>query len=93
MIDAIHVIKQPLITEKSTWESESHNRYSFEVDMRADKHQIRSAVESLYGVRVMRVSTQIRKGKYYRTRFGPAKTANWKKATIELHEDDRIELF
>ncbi len=87
------VIKQPLITEKSTWESERHNRYAFEVDLRADKGQIRQAIESLYNVRVDSVRTQIRKGKYFRTRFGPAKTSEWKKATVQLHGEDRIDLF
>ena len=92
-LNAIDVIKKPLITEKTTWESQRHNRYGFEVDMRADKTQIRRAVEFLYGVRVAKVHTQIRKGKYFRTRFGSGKTREWKKATIHLHEDDRIDLF
>lgn len=87
------IIKRPLITEKSTEESGQDNRYSFEVDMRAAKPDIKRAVESIYGVRVDRVSTQIRKGKYFRTRFGPAKTSSWKKAIVHVHEDDRIELF
>ncbi len=90
---AIDVLKRPLITEKSAWESEARNRYSFKVDMRARKGQIKRAVEQMYGVRVMRVSTQVRKGKYFRTRWGTAKTANWKRATVQLHPEDRIELF
>lgn len=92
-LDAIHIVKKPLITEKSTWESGDRNRYSFEVALSARKPQIKAAIEKLYGVRVERVSTQVRKGKYFRTRFGPAKTSDWKKATVELHEEDRIELF
>lgn len=92
-LDAIHIVKKPLITEKSTWESGDRNRYSFEVALAARKPQIKAAIEKLYGVRVERVSTQVRKGKYFRTRFGPAKTSDWKKATVELHEEDRIELF
>ena len=87
------VIKKPLITEKSAWETESRNRYSFEVDMRARKPQIKAAIETIYGVKVARVSTQVRKGKYFRTRFGPGKTSNWKRATVQLAGDDRIELF
>ena len=58
-----------------------------------DDPEIKAAIQSLYGVRVERVSTQIRKGKYFRTRFGPAKSSDWKKATVQLHEEDRIELF
>ncbi|MEO1235585.1 MAG: 50S ribosomal protein L23 [Planctomycetota bacterium] len=92
-IEATHILKKPLITEKSTWESGERNRYSFEVDKRASKPQIKAAVESLYGVRVESVATQVRKGKYFRTRFGPAKSSDWKKATVQLHEEDRIELF
>jgi large subunit ribosomal protein L23 len=87
------VIKKPLVTEKSAWETETRNRYSFEVDMRARKPQIKAAVEKIYGVKVARVSTQIRKGQYFRTKFGPAKTSNWKRATVQLAGDDRIDLF
>lgn len=92
-MESIDVIKQPLVTEKGTWESEQHNRYAFWVDMRADKTQIRNAVQQLYNVRVAKVRTQVRKGQYFRTKFGPGKTTDWKKASVELHEDDRIELF
>ena len=92
-LENIYIIKRPLVTEKSTWEAGSRNRYSFIVDMAADKPQIKKAVEELYNVRVERVSTQVRKGRYFRTRFGAAKKSDWKKATVELHADDRIELF
>lgn len=103
-LHATYVIKRPLITEKGTWEAteprrkgkkegQPFNRYSFHVDMRATKDQVRRAVEDLYSVRVLKVRTQVRKGKYFRTRFGVGKTTNWKKATVELHPDDRIELF
>lgn len=92
-MEPINIIKRPLITEKSTWEGERHNRYAFEVAMDARKQHIRFAIEKLYGVRVAKVHTQIRKGQYFRTKFGPGKTSDWKKATVELHEDDRIDLF
>ncbi len=92
-MEATTVIKKPLITEKSAWETETRNRYSFEVDMRARKPQIKAAIEEIYGVKVARVSTQIRKGQYFRTRFGPGKTSDWKRATVQLAGDDRIELF
>ncbi len=93
MLHATQIIKRPLITEKSTWEGESRNRYSFQVIINANKKQIKKAIEELYKVRVTAVSTQVRKGKYFRTRFGPAKTSSWKKATVGLHADDRIDLF
>ena len=90
---ATQVVKKPLITEKCTWEAEARNRYSFLVDKRATKVQIKRAITQIYSVRVEKVATQIRKGKYFRTRFGPAKTSDWKKATVQLHPDDKIDLF
>ena len=92
-MESIYVIKRPLVTEKTTWESDSRNRYSFAVPVEVRKPEIRRAVEELYGVRVEKVSTQVRKGKMRRTRNGYRKTSDWKKATVQLHEDDRIELF
>jgi large subunit ribosomal protein L23 len=90
---ATQILKKPVITEKSSWEADRHNRYSFEVDRRATKAQIKNAVKQLYGVRVENVRTQVRKGMVYRTRFGMAAEGNWKRAVVEIHPDDRIELF
>jgi large subunit ribosomal protein L23 len=93
MLQATQIVKRPLITEKSTWEGEDRNRYSFEVDIKATKDQIRAAVAELYKVRVLRVSTQIRKGKVKRTRYGESNTGDWKKATVQLHPDDKIDMI
>lgn len=93
MLPATQIIKKPLITEKCTWEGQSRNRYSFLVDMHADKREIKAAVAEIYKVRVLSVSTQIRKGHAHRTRHGMSKTADWKRATVQLHPDDRIDLF
>ncbi|MGB1124395.1 MAG: 50S ribosomal protein L23 [Phycisphaeraceae bacterium] len=103
-MEPTHVIKRPLITEKSTFEASGSiprgkragqplNRYAFEVDMKARKGDIAKAIEAIYNVRVEKVNTQIRKGQYFRTRFGPGKTSQWKKALVTLHDDDRIDLF
>ena len=92
-MDAIQIIKRPLVTEKSSWESDTRNRYAFEVPMQVRKADVKRAVEELYGVRVVKVATQVRKGKERRTRYGPTRTPDWKRATVQLHEDDRIELF
>ena len=51
-MQATTIIKKPLVTEKSAWETESRNRYSFEVDIRARKPQIKAAIEEIYGVKV-----------------------------------------
>jgi large subunit ribosomal protein L23 len=93
MMDHTQIIKRPLVTEKCTWEGAQRNRFSFVVDGKAKKPQIKLAVEELFKVRVLKVSTQTRKGKYRRTRFGQAKTSDWKKATVHLHEDDKIDIF
>ena len=61
--------------------------------MKARKGDIAKAIEAIYNVRVEKVNTQIRKGQYFRTRFGPGKTSQWKKALVTLHDDDRIDLF
>jgi large subunit ribosomal protein L23 len=86
------IIKKPLVTEKSTFLAEA-NRYAFQVDKRATKPQIRKAVETLYGVRVLSVATQNRPGKVRRFRYGYVNTPTTKRAVVKVHADDRIELF
>ena len=93
MRHATQIIKRPLVTEKSTWEGAARGRYSFLVDMHADKRQIKDAIAEIYKVRVAKVRTQVRKGRAYRTRHGVANTGDWKKAIVALHPDDKIDLF
>jgi len=92
-MEAIYIIKRPLITEKSTYEASACNRYAFEVDVKARKAQIKEAIESLYGVRVVKVNTQVRKGSAFRNKFGVGVTGTTKKALVTIHEDDRLDLF
>ena len=92
-MEPVHIIKKPLVTEKTTWEADDRNRYSFEVAVTARKPDIKRAIETLYNVRVQRVSTQVRKGRRSRNRFGIVQAGPRKRATVELHPDDRIELF
>ena len=91
-MEATTVIRRPLITEKATYESEQ-NRYAFEVDRRATKPDIKRAVEELYGVRVIGVATQNRKGQLRRNRFGHWRSKAMKRAVVKVHAEDRIELF
>ena len=93
MRHATYIVKRPLVTEKSTWEGAARGRYSFLVDMKANKSQIKNAVADIYKVRVASVRTQIRKGRTYRTRHGIANTGDWKKAIVALHPEDKIDLF
>ena len=87
------VVIRPIVTEKGTHHSTRHNAYSFEVNLAANKTQIRAAIESLFPVRVVSVRTQIRPGKTRRFRGSPGHLPDWKKAVVHLHAEDRIEFF
>ncbi len=87
------VLLQPLVTEKGTHQFTRHNAYPFQVNLWATKEQVRAAVEQLFGVRVMKVRTQLRQGKKRRYRYRLGRTPSWKKAIVTLHEEDRIEFF
>lgn len=87
------VVLRPLVTEKGTHTSERYNQYPFEVHPQATKVDIRNAVQELWNVRVVKVRTQSRKGKPRRHRMSHGYTRDWKKAIVELHEEDRIAFF
>ena len=92
-MDATYVIKKPILTEKSTTAMNEDGRYTFLVDRRATKTEIKDAVESLYGVKVVGVTTQLRKGKERRLRYGWVTEKVTKKATVKLQEGQTIDLF
>ncbi|MCS7168105.1 MAG: 50S ribosomal protein L23 [Gemmatales bacterium] len=87
------IIIRPLITEKSLHQVERHNAYTFEVNQYATKPEIKAAVEELFNVRVVKVRTMNRLGKPRRFRGIPGRTANYRKAIVYLHPEDRISLF
>jgi large subunit ribosomal protein L23 len=87
------VVLRPLVTEKGTHRATRNNQYAFEVNPRAEKDDIRAAVESLFNVRVLKVRTQNRKGKPRRYRFKEGRTKNWKKAVVTLDAEHRIDFF
>lgn len=87
------IILRPLVTEKGTHQFTHRNAYPFEVNLWATKDEIRAAVQELFGVRVSKVRTQMRKGKSRRYRFRIGKMSSWKKAIVTLHDEDRIEFF
>jgi large subunit ribosomal protein L23 len=89
----IHIIKSPILTEKSTFAMNEQKKYSFLVAREASKDQIKTAVERLYKVRVTGVNTQNRKGKARRLKYGVVQETTTKKATVTLHGEDVIELF
>ena len=89
-----HIIKRPLIlTEKGNILREDNNQYLFEVDRRANKIEIKQAVEDLFDVKVLDVRTMVVRGKMRRMGRGHAKTQNWKKAIVALREGDEIEFY
>ena len=87
------IILRPLVTEKGVHRVERHNQYAFEVSSLADKTDVRGAVQELFGVKVLKVRTQNRKGKPRRYRFRYGSTKSWKKAIVTLGEEDRIDFF
>jgi large subunit ribosomal protein L23 len=89
-----NVIKRPLLmTEKGNVLREKQNTFLFEVDRRANKIQIKQAVETLFKVKVTEVRTLIVRGHMRRMGRSYAKTPNWKKAIVSLKDGDSIEFF
>jgi large subunit ribosomal protein L23 len=92
MRDLYQIIKGPLITEKSTIQKDTASQYAFVVDRRANKVEIKQAVEKIFKVKVARVSTQNVRGKIKRSRGRESRRPHWKKALVTLKEGS-IEIF
>ncbi|OHB41294.1 MAG: 50S ribosomal protein L23 [Planctomycetes bacterium GWB2_41_19] len=90
-MDTYNIIKRPLRTEKSVADGEATNSYHFEVDLKANKIQIKKAVEKHFNVKVQEVRTIVRKGKTRRVRFRLGRTKDWKKAVVTLKEGSTID--
>jgi len=87
------VIKTVRLTEKGTTQGEKFNQYTVVADRRANKVQIRNAVQELFKVKVVSVNTLNVRGKARRKRTHQAGLTNtWKKALVTLKEGDRISL-
>ena len=88
------IIKRPLIlTEKGNRLREADNQYLFEVNRTANKAEIRTAIEKLWKVSVLKVHTMNVRGRMRRMGRGHAKTQNWKKALVSLKKGDSIDFF
>ncbi|MEX0757137.1 MAG: 50S ribosomal protein L23 [Acidimicrobiia bacterium] len=87
------IILKPVVSEKSYDLIEHNNTYTFVVDPRANKTEIRQAVQSIFGVTVTRVNTQNRKGKVKRTGYVTGKRKDIKRALVTLAAGDEIDLF
>jgi len=93
MKDTYSVLKKPLITEKGNLMKDELNQITFEVDRRANKIEIKAAVEKIFKVHVVKVHTLNMRGKMKRMGKSQGKKPNWKKAIVTLKEGDTIDLF
>lgn len=91
MKDAYSVVLGTVITERSTDQQEFQNKYTFKVDPRATKIDIKRAVEEIFKVRVKQVNTVRMPGKPRRVRVQPGYTSSWKKAVVTLEQGDSID--
>ncbi len=93
----MEIIIKPVVTEKMTVLGEKLNRYGFIVDRRANKLQIKSAVEQKYNVTVLDVNTAIyygkRKSRYTKSGLLKGRTNHYKKAFVTLANDDKIDFY
>jgi large subunit ribosomal protein L23 len=91
-VNSRSVLIKPVVSEKS-YALLTANKYTFRVHADAHKTQIRDAVEEVFGVRVTDVRTLSVKTKPKRRGYTSGRTRGWKKAIVQLHPDDSIELF
>jgi len=92
------IIKKALLTEKATFDSEVNNRFTFVVDVKANKIEIKKAIESFYGVTIEKVRTMRYGGgkakvKYTSRGMSHARVKLWKKAIVTVAEGETIDLY
>ena len=94
MKDLYRVIRRPVVTEKSERLGADRNQVVFEVDPKANKHDVRRAIEAIFKVKVVKVRTERLAGKRRRVQRGYAvKRASLKKAVVTLAEGQRIDFY
>ena len=93
----MEILKKPILTEKASILTEKLNRYAFKVDHRANKLQIKTAIEQMYGVNISAVNTIVVSGKaksrYTKAGFVSGKTAKYKKAIVTLKDGETIDFY
>jgi large subunit ribosomal protein L23 len=92
-VDIYQVVKEPHIAEKATVQKEAANQVTFKVDRRANKVEIRQAVETLFKTKVLEVRTMRVSGKQRRIGRTIGKRPDWKKAVVKLAPGENIEFF
>lgn len=90
--DPRDILIRPIVSEKS-YGLMDEGKYTFEVDPRANKTEIKIAVEQIFGVKVTSVNTINRKGKARRTRFGLGKRKDVKRAIVTVGDGEALDIF
>jgi large subunit ribosomal protein L23 len=92
MSDFFDILRKPIVSEKAS-DLQAANKFTFEVDRAANKHQIKIAVEEAFGVNVVNVNVLTLRRK--RKKFGPreSKLSFWKKAIVTLKQGDTITMY
>ncbi|MBA2792895.1 MAG: 50S ribosomal protein L23 [Thermoleophilaceae bacterium] len=91
-MNARTAIIRPVVSEKS-YALLAANKYTFRIHPDAHKTEVRQAVETIFGVRVLEVRTMSVKSKPKRRGYTSGRTRSWKKAIVQLHPEDSIDLF
>ncbi|KJS85053.1 MAG: 50S ribosomal protein L23 [Peptococcaceae bacterium BICA1-8] len=92
MKNARDIVIKPIVSERSVACMEQ-NKYTFRVALKANKIDIKSAIEEIFKVKVLDVRTMVVKGKVKRMGRHEGKRPNWKKAIVTLKEGDKIEVI
>jgi large subunit ribosomal protein L23 len=93
MKDAYQIVLAPILTEKSTSTIEYRNQYTFRVSPRANKIEIRKAIETIFNVKVVRVCTRRKRGKRKRIGAKAGFTRDWKEAVVHLRPGEKIDVY
>jgi large subunit ribosomal protein L23 len=92
IVDPRDILLAPVVSEKS-YGLLDENKYTFLVALDANKTQIKQAVETVFGVKVINVNTINRQGKRKRTKYGVGKRKDTRRAIVSLAEGERIDIF
>jgi large subunit ribosomal protein L23 len=92
-VNRFEIIKRPLDTEKLDRMRDRENKFAFEIAMKANKTEVKQAIELIFKVKVLDVKTSIVRGKFRRLGRSEGQRPNWKKAIVTLKEGDAIQLF
>jgi large subunit ribosomal protein L23 len=93
MKDPRTIVKRPVLTEKAVAMREKENKYCFEVSADANRIEVKSAIEELFKVKVLSVTTMNCRGKKRRMGRFEGRRRDWRKVICKLREGDRIEVF